>query len=189
MPIVKVRYGFSPSSFSYNDFTYNRFDIRIQKTFHLLDLGKFSASLVAGGVDRSIPYSLLYNGRGAYRNFAPLSDETFLTMRTNEFQHSQFASVFLRHNFERIRVGKGKFALQPAIKGAAILGKAMDLERYEYTPNAAEKGYYEAGIELNQLMKVNTLALGLGMNYRMGAYAFAKSADNFAYVMTLTGNL
>lgn len=189
MPIVKVRYGFSPSSFSYNDFTYNRFDIRIQKTFHLLDLGKFSASLVAGGVDRAIPYSLLYNGRGAYRNFAPLSDETFLTMRTNEFQHSQFASVFLRHNFERILVGKGKFTMQPAIKGAAILGKAMDLGRYEYTPNAAEKGYYEAGIELNQLMKVNTLALGLGMNYRMGAYAFAKSADNFAYVMTLTGNL
>ncbi|MFM9004680.1 MAG: DUF5686 family protein, partial [Flavobacteriales bacterium] len=93
MPIVKVRYGFSPSSFLYNDFTYNRFDIRIQKTFHLLDLGKFSASLVAGGVDRAIPYSLLYNGRGAYRNFAPLSDETFLTMRTNEFQHSRFASV------------------------------------------------------------------------------------------------
>ena len=188
MPIVKVRYGFSPNSFLYNDFPYNRFDIRVQKTFHLLGLGKFSASLVAGSVDKAIPYSLLYNGRGAYRNFAPLSDETFLTMRTNEFQHSRFASVFVRHNFESIRIGKGKFSIQPALKGSAILGKAMDLGRYEYTPNAADKGYYEAGLELNQLMKVGTLALGLGMNYRMGQYALPEPAKNFAYVITLSNN-
>jgi hypothetical protein len=189
MPIVRMRYGFAPNSNLYNDFTYNRLDIRVQKTFRFLGFGKLSVSCVAGGVDRAIPYSLLYNSRGAHRNFAPLSDETFITMRTNEFQHSRFAAAFVRHAFESIRIGKGTFEIQPAVKGSAIIGKAMQLERYDYPPNAAEKGYYEFGMELNKLMKVNTLSLGLGMSYRIGAYAFAVPADNFAYVMTLSSNL
>ncbi len=189
MPIVKVRYGFAPNSFAYNDFAYNRFDFRVQKTFRFFDHGKLSASIVMGVVDKAVPYSLLYNGRGAFRNFAPMSNETFLTMKTNEFQHSRFASVFVRHIFESIPLGRRKFSIQPAIKGSAIIGNASDIVRYEYKPNAANRGYYEAGMELNQLMKLNTLSLGVGMSYRMGPYAFPRSADNFAYVMTLSGDI
>ena len=189
MPILRIRFGIAPEQSSMNEFGYQRLDFRAQKQFNLQGLGKLSATLVAGAVNKALPLSLLYNARGAFRNFAPLSSETFHTMRTNEFQHNQFTSLFVRHDFKSLHFGPKGFAIQPAIKGSFIVGKAPEKMRYEFNQIAAEKGFFETGIEINQLIQSGSMALGLGVSYRMGRYSLERKSENFAYLLTLTSLL
>lgn len=189
MPIFQLRYAHSPALISMNDFTYNRFDFRMDKTFQLLNAGNLSVTLVAGAVDRAVPYSLLYNARGSYRshgnnqflNIRVL--ESFQTMRTNEFQHTQYASLFVCHDFQDYIFGKRKFSPHLALRGAALVGRLKENELYNIEVKGVKRPYFEAGIEFNNLIQ-GIAPLGVGMSYRLGTNALSNTIDNFAMLLT-----
>jgi len=52
--------------------------------------------------------------------------------------------------------------------------------------NTIEKGYFESGIALDNLIRINImnftqLGLGAGVFYRYGTYHLAKEIDNYAF--------
>ncbi len=68
-PIFWFVYTRGISGFLNGDYDYNRYDVKIEKSFYTNYFGKTSLKLAAGYVDSDIPYTDLYNGNGAYRVF------------------------------------------------------------------------------------------------------------------------
>jgi hypothetical protein len=52
-----------------------------------------------------------------------------------------------------------------------------------------EKGYYEAGLLINNIFRMQLFKYGVGVMYRYGPYAYPKTIDNFAFKLTLQFNM
>ena len=48
-----------------------------------------------------------------------------------------------------------------------------------------EKGYYESGLVINNIVRYSYLSLGAGAFYRYGPYSFEKSSDNLTIKLSL----
>ena len=48
-----------------------------------------------------------------------------------------------------------------------------------------EKGFYESGVLVNNLIKLNFTTFGVAAYYRYGPYHFDKQSDNFTVKMSL----
>ena len=49
-----------------------------------------------------------------------------------------------------------------------------------------EKGYYESGILINNILNLGFYSFGVGAFYRYGPYSLDKISDNFAWKFTMT---
>jgi hypothetical protein len=48
-----------------------------------------------------------------------------------------------------------------------------------------EKGFFESGLVLDNILTLNTTGLGIGAFYRYGEYALPTMSDNFSYRVSL----
>ena len=51
--------------------------------------------------------------------------------------------------------------------------------------NTMEKGYFESGLLINNIIDLKVYNLGLGVFYRYGPYSLEKTFDNFAFKFTM----
>jgi len=58
--------------------------------------------------------------------------------------------------------------------------------QFGITYKTMDKGYYESGLELNNLLKSGFVHIGVGGYYRYGPYAFSLPIDNFVVKLTIT---
>lgn len=186
-PVITFQYTRGLSDFLDGDFVYNKFDLKIEKSFYIKYLGKSEVEILAGYVDRPIPHTNLYNGRGAFRVFTIYAPSGFATQRMNEFLANQYAFLFYTHNFGKLLWrGKG-FSPEFAVATNAGFGK---LDHPEYHKGidfkVMDKGYFESGVLINNLLNMNGIyTLGVGVFYRYGYYHLPAAADNFAYKITM----
>lgn len=168
---------------------YHKYEARISKTFHSKRFGKTAATMVSGLSDRALPIGLLYNGHGNYSGFSFDAENSFGTMRMNEFYSSRFYYAFFRQNFESLLFRRGKF--KPGISLAFNAGvgemKHPQLHRGIYY-KTMEKGYYETGLIFDKILNQKLFGYGFAVYYRLGPYSFTKTANNFAYKLALTFN-
>lgn len=172
------------------DFRYTKIEAKISKAFSTKSLGVSKIQIVAGKVFGDLPYSKLYHGHGSYKKFAIESENSFGTMRLNEFLSDRFFSVFLKHDFGSLlfktRIFKPDIALITNI-GLGYLSKPEKHNNIEFT--TMEKGYYESGLLINNILAPNFIGYGFGVFYRYGPYSFSKTSENFAYKLTVVFNL
>ncbi|UCH14546.1 MAG: hypothetical protein JSV22_00935, partial [Bacteroidales bacterium] len=136
------------------------------------------------------PYSKLYNGHGSYKGFTLESEYSFATMRFNEFLSDRFVSLYLKQNLGTRFFETKWFKPDIALAANIGFGKLSHPEKHNYFEfNTMEKGYYEGGILINNILKPGIFGYGFGIFYRFGPYAFSKTSDNFAYKLTLNINL
>jgi len=167
-------------------FDYMKYDIKASKAFAIPRLGISSFEVLAGYVNGSVPYSLLYNARASYEQYTVAVDNTFETMRLNEFASSRYVNLFYSHNFVSFFKRGKKFRPRLKVVTAAGWGTMDNSSNLYNTPfKTMEKGYYESGLELNNILKINFLSLGVGGFYRYGPYALSQPADNFVVKFTL----
>ena len=62
------------------------------------------------------------------------------------------------------------------------------LNQKEITFKQANKGYFESGIQINNLLVLNTGGYGIGGYYRLGNYASSEWKKNLAVKLSLTLN-
>jgi hypothetical protein len=168
---------------------YHKYEARISKTFNSKSFGKTAVTMVSGLSDRALPIGLLYNGHGNYSGFSLDAENSFGTMRMNEFYSSRFYYAFFRQNFESLLFRSGKFKPEISVAFNAGFGdmKNPQLHRgIEY--KTLEKGYYETGLIINKILNQKLFGYGSAVYYRLGPNSFAKTADNFAYKLALTFN-
>jgi hypothetical protein len=171
------------------DLKYHKYEARLSKTFQTKTFGKSAFTFVAGMADKSLPIGLLYNGHGNYSGFSLDAENSFGTMRMNEFYSSEFASAYFRQNFESLLFKSGKFKPEINLVFNAGIGKMKNPlfhQGIEY--KTMEKGYYETGLVINKLLNQKLFGYGFGVYYRLGPYSFGKVADNFSYKLALTFN-
>jgi hypothetical protein len=172
------------------DFTYNKYELKVSTKFVTRKTGKSQITLVTGKVDGNIPLSNLYNGHGSFMPFTIEAENSFATMRMNEFYSSEFVSLFLKQDFGSLLFNTPGFKPELCLVTDIGFGKMLHKEFHKITTfNTLEKGYYESGILINRILSSQLTSLGFGVYYRYGPYMYARIANNFAYKVTLALNL
>ncbi len=169
---------------------YNKYEARLDKTFTTRTFGKSRFILDGGFVDGRLPYSILYSGRGSFRTFTIDAANSFGTMRMNEFLSDRFFFIFFKQNFGKLLLRSGNF--QPEIVLVTNLGVGSLKNRDDHRNivfNTMEKGYYESGILVNNMINQFFIGYGLGIYYRYGPYTLEKTIDNFAFKFTINARL
>jgi hypothetical protein len=172
------------------DFIYTKIEAKVSKSFTSRIFGVSKIQLTAGRVFGKLPYSKLYNGHGSYKRFTLETEYSFATMRLNEFLSDQFVSLYLKQDFGSLLFKTKQFNPEITLVTNIGFGKLRNPEKHNNLEfNTMEKGYYESGILINNILKTTIFGYGFGIFYRYGPYAFNKTSDNFAYKLTLKFNL
>jgi hypothetical protein len=148
-------------------------------------------ALASGVINGSAPCGKLYAGMGSYKSFTLETEQSCGTMRFNEFLSDRFISLFIKQNFGKLLFKpRGKFQPELALVHNLGFGFLNNKEPHENIDfRTLEKGYFEGGLLINNLLHVQLFKYGFGVLYRYGPYAYTKSIDNFAFKLTLQLNL
>jgi len=188
-PVVWFEYTRGIKNFLGGEFDYNRFDLKLRKTFNIKYIGKMTVQLNGGFVDQPIPVCNLYYAPASYRLVTLYAPNSFGTMRSNEFLSSKYASLYLYHDFGYL-LFKGKNWFHPEFALSQNIGFGWLDHRENYTYNSIDPremnlGYYESGLLVNNLINLGIYTIGIGAFYRWGPYSFEKTGDNFAGKVTM----
>jgi hypothetical protein len=191
-PVVWLQYTHGLKNFLDGQFDYNRYDLKIRKTFMIKYLGKLTFQVNAGYVDQPVPACNLYYGNASYRLITLYAPNSFATMRMNEFLSSKYASIYLYHDFGFL-LFKGKKWFHPEFAIAQNIGFGWldHPERYQYVNLSREPyktmdlGYYESGLLINNLVNLKLYTIGIGAFYRWGPYSMNNWWDNIAAKLTV----
>ena len=170
-----------------NDFTFGKIDFRTEYEKKLITEQKISAQVQAGYAFGDVPLTHLYSTSPnslsrdrLLQRITVAGKNSFETMRYNEFFSSRYVMLHLKYGFKRVQ-------LFNKVKPSLVLVTRMgwgDMENPEKHIGINYKnmnlGYYESGIELNQIFK----GFGISGFYRYGPYQFSNLEDNISLKLT-----
>lgn len=172
-------------------YNYDRWTASVRHTFLTRRLGETSFLLESGMVTPGTPYSKLFSSSGIGRGFQVFAFENiFQTMDLYEFLSDRYVHLFFRQHLGAI--AKGKY-MAPEITLVHNMGWG-ELQQQEHLPaipfQTMENGYYESGLILSNLIRINYLnflriGIGIGSYYRYGPSAFDRWKDNLAFRLDL----
>jgi hypothetical protein len=94
--------------------------------------------------------------------------------------------VFLRHSFESIIFGKGRFAPSPELVSSFAFGDYSDRSHIQCSEfKTMDKGYFESGLFINKIINTGFYSLGIGALYRYGPYQFDSFRENITIKLSL----
>jgi hypothetical protein len=192
-PLISLNFA-RAAKFLGGEFEYNKLEINALYSRMFRSIGTATLEVFAGQVLGDAPYSVLFNGRGTTRELPVVVNHYFQTMEMYAFLNDRYLNVFLTHNFGRLLFRPQTKWFQPEL----VLSQAMawgslqnPLRHLNLGFLTMEKGYYESGILINNLLRFNYLdvgyfGIGIGAYLRYGSYARDKFSDNVALKMTTT---
>ncbi len=170
------------------EYKYTRYTIRAEKKFHINNLGRPSFYVEAGLIDGQVPQHKLNSAMGTFKfkSFLIASESVFETMLPYEFFSSEYLHFHFRHSFGSLLLKAKKFEPEFIITSSVGIGALAYPGLHDgVTFNTMEKGYYESGLLINNILKFNFSSFGVGAFYRYGPYQFPKASDNFAVKMSI----
>ncbi|MBK8499943.1 MAG: carboxypeptidase-like regulatory domain-containing protein [Flavobacteriales bacterium] len=164
-----------------------RVDAMVEKNFRVRMLGELGLRVLGGVADPTAPYPFLYDLRGSYSTRAPIATRnTFETMRPNEFLADRYLTVHARHSFGNLLYEGRKFKPVPIIVLNAAWGALTYPGRHRgYSYTTLTGGYYEAGLQIDNLLRSGFTGIGVGAFYRVGPNALPDAVDNLAVKATI----
>lgn len=191
-PKFAFQYTKSFGGFLDGDFSFSKADFRTEYEKKYLN-GQKTALLVQAGMavgDTPLThmYSLMPNSRdketiGGRLRFA--GKNSFETMYFNEFFSSQYVIFQAKHAFGKYNIYR-QLNVSPVLVTRFAWGDMDDKNDHlgvEF--NTLEKGYYESGIELNNIYKI----IGITGFYRYGPYHLPEFTKNIAVKVSVNINL
>jgi Family of unknown function (DUF5686)/CarboxypepD_reg-like domain len=169
-------------------------DLRMKHSVSTIVLGKTTLYLTLSSVsgDR-IPYSYL-NFSNAFQfdntNLSVYAPGYFQTMKLYEFVSDTYGQLTLEQNFGPLFTAfKGKCQPELVIVQNMAYGSLRNKPAHQSVEiHTLEKGYYESGLLINNLLRVNSklywLGYGIGVFYRYGPYALPDQKDNLAFTLS-----
>lgn len=192
-PVISLSYARGLKDVFNGQFTYHKLEARLEESLYIRNLGTSKFQINAGYIDSSLPYGLMYTGEGSYvRNWSVLIRNSFQTVTPYEFLSDRYADIHYAHDFGSLLLHIGRWA--PSITLHQNLGWG-GLSHPEYhegvTFKTREKGLFETGLQLDNLIKMNYLnvsylGFGAGMFCRYGPYAKPAFGDNLAFTFSMT---
>ncbi|GAB3541842.1 DUF5686 and carboxypeptidase-like regulatory domain-containing protein [Pontibacter brevis] len=189
-PVLWLQYTRGINGLLDGGYGYNKYDVRADFSFRHRTFGESSFTLAGGLVDGSAPIVSLYNGYGSYnREYYMYAGEGFETMRPFEFFSNRYAALFFSQNFGK-RLLRTRF-FQPDMIVVTNIGFGhLEQPLQGALPQAAyqtmQKGFYESGLLLSNIISSPFTGIGVGALYRYGPYTLDNVKDNLKIKMTLT---
>jgi hypothetical protein len=198
---VEVEKGYPKFTFQFtqslpkvldNDFEFSKIDFKTEFEKQHLNGQKTNLLFEAGYAIGDIPLTHLYNTspnnitkETIIQRITFAGKNSFETMFFNEFFSTEFVFFQFKHGFNRVTILK-------KVKPSLVLVSRMawgNLQKPEQHVGLDYKtlneGYFESGIELNQIFK----GLGLTAFYRYGPNQLSQFEDNIAVKLSYTLNL
>lgn len=170
-----------------NDFEYTKFDLRIDIQKKFINGQKTALYSEFGCGIGDIPLTHLYNTSPNNLNNDKIlqrltiaGKNSFETMYFNEFFSSSYAFVQVKHAFKRIVLFK---KIKPSLVLVSRMGWGTmqhPEQHVDFEYKTLEDGYFESGIELNQIFK----GFGIAGFYRYGPNQLSSIEDNLAIKVT-----
>lgn len=172
-------------------FEYNKYSLRLDKIFNTLNFGHSTLQVKMGYIDNAkVPYMNIFNIGGSNNNDVTfVAHNSFMTMGYNEFSANKYLNIFYSHNFGRFYARDRFFNPEIELIGNMGWGSLANSEIHKnINIKSMEKGFYEAGLNMNNIINLNivglNLGLGVGFFYRIGDYAFSQNSRNLMSKIT-----
>jgi hypothetical protein len=194
LPLIFVSWSHGFSNLGWGEYDYNKFEIGTTYDHYFSGFGNTTIRLEGGYIDAVVPYSINFNGRPSYKpGFSVVLSNTFQTMRFNEFTSSTYGAMFLSHNFKSLIFKSGIFKPQFILKHAMTVGSLKSPEVHSgnlVNAQPLDKGFYESGVVLHNLLRMNTFnvgyfGVGVGVFYRYGPYQYPIERENWAFKLAM----
>ncbi len=175
-----------------NNFDFGKIDMRIEYQKKYLNNQRTSFYSEFGYAFGSVPLTHLYNTSpnsltkdNLIQRITIAGKNSFETMYFNEFFSSQYAFFQIKHSFQRIKLfRKIKPSLVVVTRMAwGAMENAEEHLGFDY--KTLEDGYFESGIELNQIFK----GFGISGFYRYGPNQLARFEDNISLKLNFVFDL
>lgn len=159
-------------------FDYWKLNGRLNSTVQLTRLTDLDIVLDAGVMTKDLPYPIMYGGPGTEFKFTGIIiDNAFQTMKLYGFFTDVYAHSFINYNLGNVIFKKTKFKPELAlafnlgwgkIRGSKEIHDLIVVQDYP-------RGYYEAGVLLNNLLRLKFYkyfygGLGIGTFVGFGPY-------------------
>lgn len=186
-PVVYFKISYLEGLSSNFDQSFMKYDLKVNKSFLIRNIGKSNFQLNAGLIDGTAPYPFAYNGRANNNGSFSLSSQAYFeTMMMNEFLSSRYASLFYHHDFGKLlyqsKYIKPGFAISSAVGWGELNNK---IQHTSINYKTMEKGYYESGLIISDILSLKTnvynMGFGVGAFYRYGPYKNTAEKDNLAF--------
>jgi hypothetical protein len=198
---IEIEKRFPKFSFQYtqslgrlwdNDFDFSKFDFKTEYEKKYLNGQKTSLLFQAGYALGDVPLTHLYNTspnnitkETIIQRITFSGKNSFETMFFNEFFSNKYAFFQFKHAFNRVTLFK-------KVKPSLVLVTRMAWGNLDHPEQhvgldfkTLEKGFFESGIELNQIFN----GLGLTTFFRYGPNQLPKIEDNIAIKLSYVLNL
>ena len=181
---LMVTFGNSPSFAQ--KFNYAKLEGRFKKYFLIGSGGILLTEISAAIVSQKVPYQKLFNLPGTWNRFGIYAPNSFATMKPNEFTADRYFSAAVVYNIRQpLRLNS---FIQPrlSLMNQAIYGSMENDQAHQFiTIKAPEKGFFEGGILIHDLLKLENLSVGTGFFYRYGNYHLENGQENFRFKLVL----
>lgn len=191
-PVVWFNYTRGFDGVADGKFNYEKWDLKIQKTFETRGFGTPSFTVKGGYAVGNTPGSVLYNGNGSKAQYIPLeATNSFQTMRLGEFLSDKYVAVYYTHNLGKIIINARRSTPEFLFITNAGWGELENPERHlNYEFKTMERGYYESGLAIRDLYRIwNVIGFGIAGYYRYGYYGLNSTADNIAVKLSVKFSL
>lgn len=191
-PKFAFQYTQSVAGILESDLTFGKLDFRAEMEKKYLNGQKTSALIQTGVAVGDSPLTHLYSTSpnnldkdGVLGRITLAGKNSFETMYFNEFFSSQYVIVQLKHGMSRFTISNA-IKLSPMLVTRFAWGNMEEPEEHEGIAfNTLEKGYYESGIELNEIFK----GFGISAFYRYGPYHLPQFDRNISLKVSFVLNL
>jgi hypothetical protein len=184
-PVIQVRFHQGIKGLLGGQFDYQRIDAQLDYKVSTRYIGKTKLRITGGMVMSDLPAYELYHGKGSAAKFFLHASNTFNTMRVGEFLSDRYVAAYLEHNFGNLLLKTEYFAPELVLVSSATYGELSnpDLHR-NITYQTLEKGYFESGLLINNLMRSVFSGLGVGVYYRYGPYQYSSVKDSLFFKLS-----
>lgn len=178
----------SVKSMANGQFDFLRTDISADYKFRIRNFGHTYIRLSGGHVEGDAPYTEMYFGKAGYntKNIALVTPYAFETMKYNEFFGNSYGAAFIRHDFGSLLFKSKKLKPQILLVTNVFFSRLSNPNIHKNYPlNTATKGFYESGVQINNIYKINFAGYGVGVFYRYGPYSNSEPLKNLIVKLSI----
>ncbi|MEJ8758457.1 DUF5686 family protein [Pontibacter sp. H259] len=186
-PVLWLQYTRGLDNVLDGNYGYNKYDLRLEASLLHRTFGKTNLTLAGGLVKGIVPFTNLYNGYGSYSDdYEVYAGEGFETMTPYEFFSSRYSALFMQQDLGK-RLLNTKFFKPDLILVTNVgIGNLKEPLPDHIRPQVKtmNKGFFESGIMLNNIISSAFSGIGVGAFYRYGPYELPKRKDNLKFKLT-----
>lgn len=172
-----------------SDYDYLRFQAEIQQEVLVRGTGKFIWTIIGSQTVNDVPLFLMQRGNGTGRPWNLSTANTFETMAPSEFFHTKQAALFTRFDFNPFKTKAKWNEPQFCFHHAIGYGEMNLKDQHSVSFKSMDKGFFEGGVILNNVLVSGFTGIGIAAFYRYGEYSDSDWKKNIMPKIAVSFNL